>query len=401
MNPKKLNITVLLVTILVLVPTFHVVAESASTIWISSGIYPNAYSYTVWNEGSYYFAKDAYGKQPSWSGITNASQVVTNCIHEGVSIFFSEGTFAFTDPIRVTVDGVHFQGTGIYTTTLIFKSGASGGYLFEIGDGITKRIETTIRDFYITASSSYLDSDGLILLNNTGGIEIEHCRIQCFSVKDKFAIVLEKSSNAYIDKCTICNVQNGINLMYRDSGSSLYLTDSYIDAFDYGARGATVNFGISIESSCRLECDKVIFETNPTTGYAVYFDGLDNQYGWFYDCKWEHGQNLYALYLNETGGYEFRGRVTVIGGHMAQWSDGLNTIYDPHHKVDILPSLMGYESPYYYNYFKIPIMPHPDTTNWGDNMTGTIWFDSTYSNIEFWNGTHCIYWNASGTGVQP
>jgi len=49
----------------------------------------------------------------------------------------------------------------------------------------------------------------------------------------------------------------------------------------------------------------------------------------------------------------------------------------------------------------IPRIAHPSTTTWGTNMTGAIWYDITYNNMEYWNGTHCIYWNATGTGVQP
>jgi len=48
-------------------------------MWISAGIYPGAPSYTIWKEGSNYFAKDANG-QIDYAG-TNASNLLQNCIN--------------------------------------------------------------------------------------------------------------------------------------------------------------------------------------------------------------------------------------------------------------------------------------------------------------------------------
>ena len=50
----------------------------SSTFYISSGVYPGAPSFTVWEEDSDYFAKDANG-QLKYSG-TNATEIIQNCL---------------------------------------------------------------------------------------------------------------------------------------------------------------------------------------------------------------------------------------------------------------------------------------------------------------------------------
>ena len=63
---------------------YYVFAVSpSSTFTISGGIYPGAPSYTIWREGSNYFAKDANG-EIDYSG-TNASQVIQSTLDKADS----------------------------------------------------------------------------------------------------------------------------------------------------------------------------------------------------------------------------------------------------------------------------------------------------------------------------
>jgi len=121
MNLKRLNLTVLLVTILVLVPTIQIVyASPLSTFYLSGGVYPQGF-YTVWNEGSTYYAKNRYGFL-EFSG-TNASQVVNSCIDAFRSdeapygyiagiIHFANGKYVFTHPIVIDRPNVIIEGEG-------------------------------------------------------------------------------------------------------------------------------------------------------------------------------------------------------------------------------------------------------------------------------------------------
>jgi len=104
MNLKKLNLTVLLVTILVLVPTIQIVyASSLSTFYLSGGIYPSASTYTVWVEGSTYYAKDAYGQIQFTS--SNASQVIQNSFDAiadvGGEIYIKKGAYYLPTAIDI------------------------------------------------------------------------------------------------------------------------------------------------------------------------------------------------------------------------------------------------------------------------------------------------------------
>jgi len=121
MNLKKLNLTVLLVTILVLVPTIQIVyASPLSTLYLSGGVYPQGH-YTIWHEGSTYYAKNRFGYL-EFSG-TNASKVVNDCIdafrsdegaygYEAGIIHFVNGYYIFDSPIIVNKPNVIIEGEG-------------------------------------------------------------------------------------------------------------------------------------------------------------------------------------------------------------------------------------------------------------------------------------------------
>ena len=66
-------------------------ATPSSTFWITSGVYPGAPSYTIFREGSNYFAKDANG-QIDYSG-TNASQVINNAIQPNTQVYLVNGVY--------------------------------------------------------------------------------------------------------------------------------------------------------------------------------------------------------------------------------------------------------------------------------------------------------------------
>jgi hypothetical protein len=68
----------------------------SSRLSLYPGVYPGAPSYTVWSEGSNYFAKDAYGNI-TYSG-TDATTVSNHALANGGTIKFL-GTFPLTSPL--------------------------------------------------------------------------------------------------------------------------------------------------------------------------------------------------------------------------------------------------------------------------------------------------------------
>jgi len=76
---KTVKIALIFLGIGLLLGTLIVFAASpATTFYISGGVYPGAPSYTIWKEGSNYFAKDDNG-QLKFSG-TNATEIIQNCM---------------------------------------------------------------------------------------------------------------------------------------------------------------------------------------------------------------------------------------------------------------------------------------------------------------------------------
>lgn len=102
LNLSRTTVALLLIIGLLSTSFAYVVAQSATTFTISSGVYGGAPSYTLWRESSNYYAKDAYGVQPSYSGSTNASTVLLNVAttidgEGGGSVFLRSGTYENVD----------------------------------------------------------------------------------------------------------------------------------------------------------------------------------------------------------------------------------------------------------------------------------------------------------------
>jgi len=105
---------VVLIYVLAILLEFTIVnAYLASTLTISSGIYPGAPSYTFFKEGSTYYAKDVYG-EIRFSG-TNASYVFNTALDSlpnGGSFYVSPGDYTLTHSIVIKYHHVTIYGAG-------------------------------------------------------------------------------------------------------------------------------------------------------------------------------------------------------------------------------------------------------------------------------------------------
>jgi len=78
---KKQTLAVCLFSAILLTVGFLgglVYSQTGGTFYISEGVYPGSVDYTIWREGSNYYAKNAYGRI-DYSG-TNCSDVIMSCI---------------------------------------------------------------------------------------------------------------------------------------------------------------------------------------------------------------------------------------------------------------------------------------------------------------------------------
>jgi hypothetical protein len=107
---------------------YAIAVSPSSPITISGGVYPGAPSYTFWEEGGYYFAKDANG-EIDYSG-TNATIVIQNAFNQnGSSYLFKAGTYELAGNTVVANAPVRIEGEGK-------KSIISGGTLKIVGGGL-------------------------------------------------------------------------------------------------------------------------------------------------------------------------------------------------------------------------------------------------------------------------
>jgi len=143
-NYKKIIGASLVINLIViaLCMTFVLSAPNSSIFTITSGIYPSAPTYTIWEEDSVYYAKSAYGKI-DFSG-DDPAQIAQDCIDTiGVAIKgdidFTSGIFNFKKTVTVTKYKT-ISGSGI--STLIATHSNIGAFNIT-GD------EVTIRDMKI------------------------------------------------------------------------------------------------------------------------------------------------------------------------------------------------------------------------------------------------------------
>jgi len=143
--PKRINVKTALIFvaigILITSGLFYVFAATPSSpMYIGSGPYPGAPSYTIWREGSNYFAKDANGLLPSWSGGTNISDITQKCENTfttdgGGTIHYAKGIFTFdtavsfdTHLVKITGEGLATQLNTVENITM-FNVTAKRGYM--------------------------------------------------------------------------------------------------------------------------------------------------------------------------------------------------------------------------------------------------------------------------------
>lgn len=117
-NKKRIGIVTAWLISLLIVATFVylVYAQTASTFWITEGVYPQG-TYTLWDEGSTYYAKDEYGRINDNYG-TNFSLVLNSVVGEDRKIVIKTGDYYADSPIDASYHGLTIEGEGKYATTI-------------------------------------------------------------------------------------------------------------------------------------------------------------------------------------------------------------------------------------------------------------------------------------------
>lgn len=104
----------LLVAVVVMQSTglmFSALAAPSSTFTISGGVYPGAPSYTIWAEGSNYYAKDGNGLLASES--SNASTVINNALSFGKQVLIKAATYSISAMLLVQANSFFEAEKGV------------------------------------------------------------------------------------------------------------------------------------------------------------------------------------------------------------------------------------------------------------------------------------------------
>lgn len=195
-----------------------VIAQSASQIFtIGSGIYPGAADFTVWTDGSTYYAKNNLGRM--LANGTDADQVINYAVTNGQdSVFLSAGNYTI-DTIEITgKSGLHLYGEG-WKTILIANSTANMINV-TLSDGVL------ISDLFLDGAS--ISGHG-IFTDRCWRMNIRDCRF--YMIGDDAVSVTgtaaKYSLQGWIDSCWIEIVgSDGISL--NDYSTDWHITNNDI-----------------------------------------------------------------------------------------------------------------------------------------------------------------------------
>jgi len=329
MNLKKLNLTILLVTVLVLVPTIQIVyASPLSTFYLSGGIYPASPSYTVWRENSNYYAKNAYGFQPSWSGSTNASQVIQNCFDalpvgsysgsyypEGGKVFLFSGSYDISGTITLH-EGQHLIGSGRGNTFLEPVADIDIIKISPTQEWSTMGIRTSIEELSIFDFATPNQASKSAIVFDTSNYEIWFTLIRNVEVMYCYnGIVSNHTSEKRIGALTMQTVHVKMSANY-----GIYLTNPLDCEFIDVVSDQSLS---DADSALKFDCTensgglggntltnvRVFNQKNNITQKGIVITGLSTH--WFFDMKFTNcvadvsgGDNWY---FNNTMLFELTG----------------------------------------------------------------------------------------------
>ena len=217
---KKAATIILISVLLTVIGSYYVFATApSSTFTISPGIYPGAPSYTIWKEGSYFFAKDSNGKIAfSGDDIATVAQNVIDALPDGGKVVFKRGLYVFYSPLNITMQkaitisgetlfwGHQTEGKGT-----IFRKNFNGDLIriFRAGSPNPQDspMSVTIENLELDGARRKGYTGNGIYAYHVGSLRIRNCFIHSF---DGCGIYLEFVMDVRIENCAIggCDTSN-------------------------------------------------------------------------------------------------------------------------------------------------------------------------------------------------
>jgi len=194
-------------------------ASPSTTQFIGGGIYPGAPSYTIWKEGSNYFAKNSNG-EVEFSG-TNATQVMLDAAgNGGRTLLLKEGTYELSTRVMIP-SGTVIMGEGANTVISVTGKGSwSSGCAFANKNMMNYNPPLdswiTIKNLKITST---LSSFAPLYFRGVHHLALSNIVISQFNGTNIAGISVIYCNDTKIEKCVILN---GLS----DSCEAIYVSHS-------------------------------------------------------------------------------------------------------------------------------------------------------------------------------
>lgn len=386
-----------------------------SSFYVEEGIYPGAPTYTIWNEDSTYYAKNANGQISSWGESSNASYVIQNAINDttyavdrGI-ILLKTGNFTIDTSIILNTK-IKFHGEGRDSTFLTSTISDGSPIITTTGvDDSNAVSDIEIKDLRIEGSGS--DGDGIyweyvvrqstiegVSITNVGGdgIHFHHCfsniitNVHINNAGENAIRVEDRSHDLTLVGCILRNSgEYGFLSMNGGAQQSIFggsIQENTLGDIKIGRARGTVISGVYLENT-NLDVWMINVTRDIVGKYGrnvvvegCYFNGGNkNANGIILHYAYKH--TLYSLYFE---GVKHCINITSDSGwnlisslHFSNYDTTINDLGEGNTVIND-------------GYLQLPQMSHPDTGSWGTSESGRIWFCTTHNVVEYWNGTAIV-----------
>jgi len=306
---------VLSAIVLTAVVTYVFAASSTIPFTISGGNYPGAPSYTIWREGSNYFAKNASGVI-EFSG-TNASQVINNALSNGGRIFCKAGTYIIDSTLLIG-DDTWLIGEGIDKT------------IFYLADNANCRIVNNTdqtngnTNIHIEGITFNLNGQGQTASNEFYFYKVGNSSLRNIKIQNGYRFALYWGSGV----ANLTDAENSLNRYNIIEGcvfdtsldDDLAIFGSFIDSvitnnFFFNAD----NYGLSTRYMKRTVIDSNIFKGNK---HGIGLESVANIVISNNEVYLSDSSGIFIIDVNSVANYN----ITITGNIV--YNNGLNTAVD-------------------------------------------------------------------------
>lgn len=269
MNNKKITFSLAIFAIILASTNYatYLFASSQNTFTITSGLYPHSPDYTVWREGSTYYAKNSHGYITAHG--SNASTILNGLVATSKWVFLKNGVYLLD--VDWEIDVVKFRITGESRESTILQATKNGQNVMTIkGTGSSEIHGIQVENVWINGTGASHTKNGLYAYRTVYSI-FESLRIQhCYDGMYFDGASGQRGYRNEIRNVDIQNCNHDGFRAYQQDGFNLQGMD--VSSCGYGVKLLGHTQGFSLDS---VRVDDVTYS-------ALYLQ--DVQYLYAVDC---------------------------------------------------------------------------------------------------------------------